>query len=393
VKSLWESTAESASLAEIQSLLERRVWGTTILLMLVLTPLSVLRVINTGWLPIYTFHCALFAVMFVVYLFGDRVPIRARVVMALAYIQTAGAAGLILMGLLGFGFLWLVANSFLIAIMYGHRAGLIGIGLNVIIVLAAMFGFRHGLLAIPVDANDYMHSPAVWALGITMIVLFSWTLMNSIGLYKEAVVDLLKKTDQQRLEIERLATYDHLTGLVQVRVAHERLPVALHHARRSGHKVAVLFLDLDGFKQVNDSHGHGAGDHVLRAVSHILRAVVRESDTVSRIGGDEFMVVLEDLADPEVAASVAGRVLFDLARPMQYHNVMLQVGASIGIALFPDHGADAMSLQHAADGAMYTVKNSGKGGYVFSGRTDVQRTLQLSESVETCKVQQLYYKE
>lgn len=393
LKSLWERTATDASLAEIQGLLERRIWGTAMLLLLVLTPLSLLRVFSTGWLPIYTFHCALFAGMLLVQLFASRISIRTRVALALAYIQTAGTVALILMGFLGFGLLWLTASSFLAAIMYGHRAGLIGIGLNVVILLTAMFGFRQGLLTLPVDANDYMLAPAAWLLGIAMVVLLSWTLMHSIGLYKEAVVDLLKKTDQQRLEIERLATYDHLTGLVQVRVAHERLPVALNQAKRSGHKVAMLFLDLDGFKQVNDTHGHGAGDHVLRTVSNILRAVVRDSDTVSRIGGDEFVVVLEDLADAEVAASIASRVLFDLSRPIAYHNASLQIGASIGIALFPDHGGDARSLQKAADDAMYVVKNSGKGGYVFSGSSEVQRPPQMIAATETQKVRQLYYQE
>ncbi len=391
MNSIRQPGAGDASLAEVHSQLQQRVWHSALLLATVLTPLSLLRATSTGWLPIYTVHAALFACMLALAAAGSRVTPRWRVVAALGYLQIAGTLSVFLMGFMGFGFLWLVANSYLIATLHGHRAGLISIAGNVATMLVAMYGFKYGVLDLPVAADAYMRSDVVWMLGLAMIALFPWTLLHSVGLYKEAVIDLLNKTEQQRQEIERLATHDHLTGLVQQRVAMERLSIALQHARRSGNRVGVLFLDLDGFKRVNDEHGHAAGDHVLRTTGNILRSVVRESDTVARLGGDEFLVILEDLTEQEVAASIASRVLHDLARPIPFQNALLHVGTSIGIALFPEDGSDAFCLREAADGAMYAVKRNGKGGYAFAGTGMVQRPEGSPETGQTSRVRQLYY--
>ncbi|MBL8523699.1 MAG: GGDEF domain-containing protein, partial [Betaproteobacteria bacterium] len=122
-------------------------------------------------------------------------------------------------------------------------------------------------------------------------------------------------------------------------------------------------IDLDGFKTVNDTHGHEAGDHVLKVVAARLGSAMRESDTAARIGGDEFILILGDIAHAEEVAGIATRLLAEVARPIPYENQELRVGCSIGIALYPDHAADATALRKAADGAMYAVKRAGKCGF------------------------------
>lgn len=365
-------------LAELTSQLQRRTWSSGFILATVLTPLSLARAFSTGWLPLYTLHIVIYAVALAVQLAGDRLSPRTRALCAITYLEIAGGLGLFQMGFLGFGCLWLAATGYLGAIVLGLRAGVVVVILNLGLMLVAMLGFRAGVLAVPVEANAYMRSPQVWLLALTMMIAFPWMLMNSVVHYRDAIVNLLRKTDEQRAEIERLASHDDLTGLVQVRVAHDRLQLALHRAERTGRQVAVMFLDLDGFKAVNDRHGHAAGDHVLRTVANLLRSVVRDSDTASRLGGDEFLLVLDNLASDETVLQIARRLLGELRRPIPYQDTLLRVGVSIGISMYPANGATMADLLKAADEAMYRVKGQGKSGFLLSSSGQVERATELA---------------
>ena len=157
-----------------------------------------------------------------------------------------------------------------------------------------------------------------------------------------------------------------LTGLPALRLATDLADKALSHARRTGEKVALMFVDLDGFKAVNDGHGHEAGDHVLAQVATRLKACLRASDAAARIGGDEFLVLLVGLRDAEAAGQVADKIVAAVSQPIPYAATTLTVGASVGIALFPDHALDTISLQRVADQAMYRVKRAGKNAYAFA---------------------------
>lgn len=170
-------------------------------------------------------------------------------------------------------------------------------------------------------------------------------------------------TDRKRAEQELryLANYDTLTGLPNRALLGERLGAAVISARRSGHKVALLFLDLDRFKHVNDSLGHTAGDRTLKAAGARLRQCVRENDVVARLGGDEFTVVLEDLADVGGAEEMAQRLIQSFAKPLPVSGTQETViSPSIGIAMYPDHGQTPADLLKCADTAMYQAKSSGR---------------------------------
>ena len=134
-------------------------------------------------------------------------------------------------------------------------------------------------------------------------------------------------------------------------------------ATRHRTKLAVLFVDLDNFKPINDSLGHLTGDAVLRSVAKRLRQTLRDTDTVSRQGGDEFVILLSEIDSPGSAALVARKLLAALAAPHLVGGRELRVTASIGISIYPDHGQDAESLVHRADIAMYAAKKSGGGNY------------------------------
>jgi diguanylate cyclase (GGDEF)-like protein/PAS domain S-box-containing protein len=168
-------------------------------------------------------------------------------------------------------------------------------------------------------------------------------------------------------QMRHLAHHDALTGLPNRRLFTDRVENALAIARRSGRHVSLMLLDLDDFKIVNDEHGHSTGDDLLVAVAQRIKGAVREGDTVARLGGDEFVVLLPDLAAPRDAVRVAEKIIESLRDPVAIGARSFAVGASIGIALFPDHGDSPERLLQYADVAMYEAKGVGGSAYQFSG--------------------------
>lgn len=172
------------------------------------------------------------------------------------------------------------------------------------------------------------------------------------------------KASQEHFEF--LANHDRLTGLPNRNLFYDRLQHGLDKALRSEEKLAVMFIDLDNFKTINDTMGHEMGDLVLSQTAERLRACTRKEDTIARLGGDEFTVLAEDLQDPVgVVSSTASRIIDMLAQPFHLDGQEAQVSASVGIALYPDNGPDLQSLLKNADAAMYQAKQTGKSNYQF----------------------------
>jgi diguanylate cyclase (GGDEF)-like protein len=166
------------------------------------------------------------------------------------------------------------------------------------------------------------------------------------------------------------ALHDELTSLAKRTLLHQRIANALARSRRMGNTFAVIYIDLDHFKSINDTHGHDVGDAVLVAVSNRLRAAVREYDTVARLGGDEFAILLDTLDDPAEAETVAQRVLCSLAPPVRVSQHDLEVTASMGISVFPRGGTAADELLRSADQAMYCAKRAGRNTYSLTPLVD-----------------------
>jgi diguanylate cyclase (GGDEF)-like protein len=199
-----------------------------------------------------------------------------------------------------------------------------------------------------------------------------------------------RKRAEERISFQ--AYHDLLTQLPNRALFKDRLSVALSQAQRSGRLVAVLFIDLDRFKLVNDSLGHAEGDELLKGVAVRLQSCVRRSDTLARLGGDEFTILLPDLSDAQDAVLISQKVIDELRRPLVLGGQEIRATASIGIALYPNDGTEAESLVKHADIAMYHVKTAGKNGYAFFSsemneafhhkltlETDLRRALELGE--------------
>ncbi len=187
-----------------------------------------------------------------------------------------------------------------------------------------------------------------------------------------SIVDISGRKRQEE-EIRQLAMQDPLTGLPNRRLLEDRLAHALGVAGRNRERVALMLIDLDGFKAVNDEHGHEAGDIVLRAVAQRLLGNVRSADTVARAGGDEFVVLAEGIEQVADVAAMAGKLLACLREPIAAGDYQFQIGASIGIAIYPSDSEQPAQLIRLADKAMYAVKESGRNGYRFySGQADAK---------------------
>lgn len=187
------------------------------------------------------------------------------------------------------------------------------------------------------------------------------SISNYIAVFSN-VSQLLKR--QQSLE--KAAYHDALTGLPNRMLFADRLSLAISRHERTGLMLGVCYLDLDGFKPVNDSLGHAAGDQLLCEISNRHHRVLRDNDTVARFGGDEFVILLENLNSEQDCKELLGRLLNEVSRPMTINDKDVQVSASIGIALFPRHANTAEQLIQLADQAMYRAKNAGKSNFQFA---------------------------
>lgn len=216
-----------------------------------------------------------------------------------------------------------------------------------------------------------------------------WATVSSHPIFREGearpygVVSVFTDVTERRRAQEQiafLAYHDSLTRLPNRALLDEHLALALARARRGGSAVALLYVDLDDFKAVNDSLGHAAGDELLKRIAVRLKTVVRSSDLIARQGGDEFLILLTDLAqDPRLSAeAVAKQVETALLEPFHLADAEFEVGASIGISIYPDDAADADTLLRHADAAMYEVKQAGRGGIASYGGDSRQTLARLS---------------
>jgi diguanylate cyclase (GGDEF)-like protein/PAS domain S-box-containing protein len=196
--------------------------------------------------------------------------------------------------------------------------------------------------------------------------------------YDGIIIDITERKRAEEL-ITRLSLHDGLTGLPNRALYMDRLRQTLGQAGRQGEKVAVYFIDLDYFKNVNDAFGHEVGDAVLAVVAKRLVDCVRHTDTVARLGGDEFVALTPAIGDGRNAAAIAEKMVEAMRQPFHVQGHACQLGASVGVALFPDDADKAGALLRLADAAMYAAKEAGRNGWRMSGSLAAQSQSATSE--------------
>jgi diguanylate cyclase (GGDEF)-like protein/PAS domain S-box-containing protein len=253
------------------------------------------------------------------------------------------------------------------ASLFGYPAAhLAGVPLTVLVPAGAGEEAPQMLARLAQGAHDQREVKGVNARGerVPLSISVARVQLATERLYVCILHDL---TEQQRsqADIYRLAHHDVLTGLENRHALGERLKQQLLHAHRAREPVAVLFIDLDHFKKINDSHGHAAGDQLLVGAAHRMKDLLRDVDVLGRLGGDEFVIVLSGPLTPDSVSAVAVRVVQSLSQPYHLEGATVHSGASVGVALYPDDGEDAATLLRHADTAMYAAKREGRGNFQF----------------------------
>lgn len=228
---------------------------------------------------------------------------------------------------------------------------------NYLPVLAVTGQPSHKLRALQAGAKDFVSKP----FDVDEVVMRVHNMLE-VRLLHEAV-------RQNAKALESMALQDPLTGLANRRLLPERIWMAIAHARRNQSAMAVLCLDLDGFKAVNDNLGHAAGDHLLKMVAERLLDAVREEDTVARLGGDEFVIALWHVQGLEDTVKVADKLIDAVAQPYDIEGHTVTVTTSVGASVYPTHGEDADALMKNADHALYEAKRAGRNTYRLSQKS------------------------
>jgi len=190
-------------------------------------------------------------------------------------------------------------------------------------------------------------------------------LAQSFREMQEEILSQLEDLTHSRTAFEHLSRHDPLTGLPNRRVFFDRLERALINSQSSGKHLAVLFVDLDHFKSINDRYGHSLGDHVLKAVANLLRSATCENDSVARLGGDEFVIFFEAVEDAQHIVTILEKLHNRFQLPLFIDGHEVRVNASMGVSMFPRDGNDIEALVQHADHAMYAAKKSGRNTYSF----------------------------
>ncbi|MFT6733081.1 MAG: diguanylate cyclase (GGDEF)-like protein [Polaribacter sp.] len=227
-------------------------------------------------------------------------------------------------------------------------------------------GYANANSLIVFDGMSFDFMTAVYLLLIYIVISYGiWTLTGDLRDLVRNLGDEHQKTVIAQQKYQKIAQIDQLTGLPNRVIAIDRFNQSISHAHRDHSEVAMMFLDLDNFKTVNDSLGHTVGDGLLKTIAERLTSSIREGDTVCRIGGDEFLVVLEDIKDKTMIAKIADKILHNVALPIIESEHQLTTTCSIGIAVYPTDGENFDELRKKADTAMYKSKQSGKNNAVF----------------------------
>ncbi len=213
----------------------------------------------------------------------------------------------------------------------------------------------------PLSFNTFVD--LVCVLFVTSVI--AWLMASDMHAALDAVQARNAEMAATQLRMEIMATHDALTGLPNRSLARDRFEQAAATAHRTEHSVAMLYLDLDNFKNVNDTLGHGSGDTLLKQVSERLSSLLRTADTVARLGGDEFLLLVPEVADGAAVAEIANKVVTGLMAPFDVIGVEIFAGCSLGITMFPADGPDFDSLLKKADIAMYRAKESGRNAFRF----------------------------
>ncbi len=349
------------------------VWRATALfcsMLLFSVPLRVYHMAGE-WTWVNLFFIVVPLATLVAFRFRYRFSTVVRTTLPLVLQLFGGMAGVLGVGLMGASVTFLVLSNVVVAMLLNRRQVHVVFGATVTVMLVAAVGFVSGSFPLPYNPQLFPTSASSWVHSVLTVTIMTFVLIRGITDYRRALqkmaaqlIEQNRRIIEQKRQIEYQATHDDLTGLPKRRWLRERLDVEISRARRENSKVAVLFIDLDGFKLTNDTYGHDAGDQLLRVVGQRLLQSIRAVDLAARMGGDEFLVVACGLSKADEVPLIAQKLNDVVSQKVPYKDQFLQVGASIGTAVYPDDAQNIEELISQADHAMYVAKRAGRGRVV-----------------------------
>ncbi len=336
-----------------------------VILRLVGFPLSISRVPVTGWQPAHLVHFVGLLVGLCLFLFRNRLRTETKAWFILVVTAAVAVIGLTTYGLFGNGMIWSVSSLFLaMAFINKRTAYLIGTVITAAVVISC-YEFVYNQKSFPVDADIYHASLSAWGVAVFGAAVFSVLFVSIISMQRSQTEKLLVVLEQKNKDISHMADHDDLTGLPVYRIFVRAVEHSLEQARRENRHIAVCFIDLDNFKQVNDTFGHDAGDYILKIVADEIKNAVRASDVVSRMGGDEFVLLINS-AEIANLEELCGRLLESIAEPKVFKGQTMTISASIGVSQLTDEMETAEQLIKRADESMYSVKLKDKSNFRIS---------------------------
>lgn len=285
-----------------------------------------------------------------------RVPLNDQIKTHLIWMSTFLLIPFSILNFVEYGSITIWALPFIfviLSILFMDRTVLLYLTVSTIATQAIIWIWKPSV-TVTVDGSDY----------VVRIGLLGMAIFLALYVHKKYAVKLKENADQLKT-IQQLAYQDHLTGLPNRLLFTDRLNQGIYAAKRTEKLLAVMFLDLDHFKMVNDTLGHEQGDEMLKLVAHRLRDLLRKEDTVARISGDEFMMMVQNMTDMESIKKIAEKIIYSFRTPFYLKDQKFYITASLGVATFPADGETADKLVKNADMAMYRAKEQGKNQYAF----------------------------
>ncbi len=335
-------------------------------IVLVSVPLRDLALHRWQWATTMTVCIA--AVMVAIFPFNRRLRTEIRAAAPVLILMVGAVTTTLASGIQDVGPMLLLMANIAVAMLFERRIAIVSFAVTAVVLFCAGVGFVSHRLPL-YFSTDYPVSWAGWLIAVLTTLGLGVPVLGGVISYRHALEALSRRIAVQRDEIaaqrdriEVLATHDTLTGLPNRQLAEDRLLMATRMAARAGESLAVLYIDLDGFKGVNDRLGHEAGDEVLRSVADRLNRSIRAADTAARLGGDEFLVILGRSIESRAARDVARNLAEQIRQPIPWARQMIRLTASIGVAMFPRDGETPDDLLSFADTEMYAAKRAAGAG-------------------------------
>lgn len=330
--------------------------------------MSLLRILSLGWNDAMYVHLMFGITAPLIAVFRKNINNNIKLVYLLSAMTVVGLSSLFTFGFASSGIFYFAGGAIITALTFGSRWALGYTIITGIIFALCGFYFITSHPTLPIDANALLLDPFSWLSNGVGYLSLLCVLSIIVGMMNETLCRTVTELTNKNTEIMSLAEHDKLTGLWNNRVVVDRLQYILDKRKRHPQTIFVLFMDLDGFKDINDSHGHAVGDTSLVITATRMRDTLRHEDTLARIGGDEFVAIIEIDVPPFSIEDIIKRLINSVSAPFYVDGNELKLGVSVGVAMVEPsdnrHYTPKMLLE-MADKAMYSVKKNGKNSFIF----------------------------